>query len=56
MNYRRKKISMKELLEDAIEEIGSDSLQDSGVERETPKKRLREVESAAQSPGCRITR
>jgi hypothetical protein len=49
MNYRRKKISMKERLEEAIQEIGGELLQNSGFERETPKTRLREVESAAQT-------
>jgi hypothetical protein len=37
MNYRRKKISMKEQLEEAIEEIGGEPLQGSESERETPK-------------------
>jgi hypothetical protein len=37
MNYRRKKISMKEQLEEAIEEIGSEPLQGSGSQRETPE-------------------
>jgi hypothetical protein len=49
MNYRRKKISMKERLEEAIEEIGGELLQDSAFEPKTPEKRLRENESAAQS-------
>jgi hypothetical protein len=51
MNYRRKKISMKERLEAAIEEIGGEPPQGQGVERETPDERLRENESAA--PGLR---
>jgi hypothetical protein len=38
MNYRRKKISMKERLEAAIEEIGDELLQGSGFERERRKK------------------
>jgi hypothetical protein len=37
MNYRRKKISMKERLEEAIEEIGEEALQGSGFERGTPE-------------------
>jgi hypothetical protein len=37
MNYRRKKISMKEQLEEAIEEIGGERLKGSGFERETPE-------------------
>ena len=49
MNYRRKKISMKEQLEEAIEEIGSEPLHGSGFERETPEERLRANEPAAQS-------
>jgi hypothetical protein len=49
MNYRRKKISMKERLEEAIEEIGDEPLQGSGFEGETPEGRLRKIELAAQS-------
>jgi hypothetical protein len=44
MNYRRKKISMKEQLEEAIEEIGGESLQGSGFERETPEEGSSEIE------------
>jgi hypothetical protein len=49
MNYRRKKISMKERLEEAIQEIGGELLQGSGFERETPEETLREIEPYAQS-------
>jgi hypothetical protein len=49
MNYRRKKISMKERLEEAIEEIGGELLQGSGFEREVPEETSREIEPAAQS-------
>jgi hypothetical protein len=49
MNYRRKKISMKERLEEAMEEIGGELVQDSAFEPETPENSLRENESAAQS-------
>jgi hypothetical protein len=49
MNYRRKKISMKEQLEEAIQEIDSEPLQGSGFQRETPEERLGEIELAAQS-------
>jgi hypothetical protein len=49
MNYRRKKISMKERLEEAIQEIGGELLQGSGFERETPEETLREIEPVAQS-------
>jgi hypothetical protein len=38
MNYRRKKISMKEPLEEAIEEIGDEPLQGSGFGRERTEK------------------
>jgi hypothetical protein len=48
---RRKKISMKERLEEAIEEIGGEPPQGLGVEREAPDERLRENELAA--PGLR---
>jgi hypothetical protein len=51
MNYRRKKISMKERLEAAIEEIGGEPPQGLGVEHEAPDERLREKELAA--PGLR---
>jgi hypothetical protein len=36
MNYRRKKISMKERLEEAIDAIGGEPLASSGFENETP--------------------
>jgi hypothetical protein len=49
MNYRRKKISMKERLEEAIQEIGGERLQGSGFERETPEETLREIEPSALS-------
>jgi hypothetical protein len=39
MNYRSKKISMKERLEEAIQEIGCEPLQSSRFERKTPEKR-----------------
>jgi hypothetical protein len=51
MNYWRKKISMKERLEAAIEEIGGEPPQGIGVEREVPNEGLRENELAA--PGLR---
>jgi hypothetical protein len=38
MNYPRKTISMKEPLEEAIEEIGDEPLQGSGFERERTEK------------------
>jgi hypothetical protein len=44
MNYRRKKISMKERLEEAIEEIGDEPLQGSRFEREKPEKGFSEIE------------
>jgi hypothetical protein len=44
MNYRRKKISMKERLEEAIEEIGEEPLQGSGFECETPEEGFGEIE------------
>jgi hypothetical protein len=47
MNYRRKKISMKEQLEEAIEEIGRERLQDSGLERETLEKGISGMVPAA---------
>jgi hypothetical protein len=51
MNYRRKKISMKEQLEEAIEEIGGEPPQGALAEREAPEERLRETGLAA--PGLR---
>ena len=47
MNYRRKKISMKEQLEEAIEEIGDEPLQGSGFERDTPEAWISGIEPAA---------
>jgi hypothetical protein len=44
MNYRRKQISLKERLEEAIEEIGDESLQGSGFEREMPEEGFGEIE------------
>jgi hypothetical protein len=49
MNYRRKKISMKERLEEAIQEIGGELLQGPGFMRELPEETSREIEPAAQS-------
>jgi hypothetical protein len=43
MNYRRKKISMKEQLEEAIKEIGSEPLRGSGFEPETPEEGFSEI-------------
>jgi hypothetical protein len=40
MNYRSKKISMKEQLDEAIEEIGSEPLPSSRVQRETREEGL----------------
>jgi hypothetical protein len=36
MNYRRKKISMKERLEEALDELGGEPLDGSGFEDEKP--------------------
>jgi hypothetical protein len=36
MNYRRKKVSMKEQLEEALDEIGGEPLDGSGFENEKP--------------------
>jgi len=47
MNYRRKKISMKEQLEEAMKEIGGEPLRGSGFEREMPKKVSSGIEVAA---------
>jgi hypothetical protein len=47
MNYQRKKISMKEQLEEAIGEIGGEPLRGSGFEREMPQAAFSEIESAA---------
>jgi hypothetical protein len=49
MNYRRKKISLKEQLEEAIEEIGGELLQGPGFEGEPPEESLRVVEPSAPS-------
>jgi hypothetical protein len=49
MNYRRKKISMKERLEEAIQEIGGELLQGPGFMRELPEETSHEIEPAAQS-------
>jgi hypothetical protein len=49
MNYRRKKISMKEGLEEAIQETGGELLQGSGFDREPPEEMLREIEPSAPS-------
>jgi hypothetical protein len=37
MNYRRKKVSMKEQLEQAVAEIGGEPLDGSGFEDEAPE-------------------
>jgi hypothetical protein len=37
MNIRRRKVSIKEQLEDAIEEIGGENLEGSGFEHEPPE-------------------
>jgi hypothetical protein len=44
MNYRRKKISMKERLEEAIEEISDEPLQSSGFECEVQEEGFRKIE------------
>jgi hypothetical protein len=44
MNYRRKKISMKERLEEVIEEIGDEPLQGSGFERERTEEGFNKIE------------
>jgi hypothetical protein len=49
MNYRRKKISMKERLDEAIQEICGEVLQGSGFGRETPEETPRDIEPAAQT-------
>jgi hypothetical protein len=49
VNYQRKKISLKEHLEEAIEEIGGELLQGPGFEGETPEESLREIEPSAPS-------
>jgi hypothetical protein len=43
MNYRRKKISMKEQLEEAIEEIRGEPLQGSGFEHEMHEEGFSEI-------------
>jgi hypothetical protein len=47
MSYRRKKIEMKERLEEAIEEIRGEPPQGSGFEREMQEEAFSEIESAA---------
>jgi hypothetical protein len=57
MNYRRKKISMKERLEEAIQEIGGELLQGSGFMRELPEETSRENRaccSELRQPGARM--
>jgi hypothetical protein len=44
MNYRRKKVSLKQRLEEAIEEISDEPLQGSGFEREMPEEGFRKIE------------
>jgi hypothetical protein len=44
MNYRRKNFSMKERLEEAIEEIGDEPLQGPGFERETAEEGFSKIE------------
>jgi hypothetical protein len=56
MNYRRKKISMKEQLEEAIEEIGRERLRDSGLERETPEKGISGIVAAAPERSLTLSR
>jgi hypothetical protein len=55
MNFRRKKISMKEQLEEAIKEIGGEPLRGSGFEPETPEEGFSEIPllrtSQAPRPG-----
>jgi len=52
MNYRRKKISMKEQLEEAIKEIDGEPLRGSGFEPEAPEERFSEIPllRASQAP------
>jgi hypothetical protein len=47
MNYRRKKISLKEQLEEAIEENRRRAAAGSGFERETPEEEFSEIEPGA---------
>jgi hypothetical protein len=54
MNYRRKKISMKERLEEAIEEIGDELLQGSGFEREALDEMFSKIEPAATAAGGKL--
>jgi hypothetical protein len=49
MNYRRKKTSMKERLEEAIQELGGELLQGPGFDRGTPEETPCDIEPAAQS-------
>jgi hypothetical protein len=44
MNYRRKNISIKERLEEAIEEISDEPLQGSGFDRERTEEVFSEIE------------
>jgi hypothetical protein len=46
MNYRRKKISMKEQLEEAIKEIGGEPPQGSGLAREVSEEGFSAIKSA----------
>jgi hypothetical protein len=52
MNYRRKKISMKEQLEEAIKEIDGEPLPGSVFETETPEERFSKISllRASQAP------
>jgi hypothetical protein len=51
MNYRRKKISMKERLEEAIEEMGGEPPQGSGLAREVSEEGFSAIKSATPEPG-----
>jgi hypothetical protein len=53
MNYGREKISMKEQLEDAIEEIGGESLKASAGENESLQGVAKLVELAAHDSASR---
>jgi hypothetical protein len=44
MNYQRKQISLKERLDEALEEIGDESLQGPEFEREMREERFCEIE------------
>jgi hypothetical protein len=54
MNYRRKKISMKERFEEAIEENGDEPLQCSGFERQTPEEGFIEIEPGTPAASCTL--